>query len=109
VVGGGPVGASLARALPGLSVALVGSPPETSTADGFDSRVYALSPANIAFLRRLAVWDALVARAAPVYAMRIHGDDRRAVLEFSAYEAGVAELAWIVEDSALQRALWQGL
>jgi len=41
--------------------------------------------------------------------MRIHGDDGRAELEFSAYEAGVAELAWIIEDTALQRALWTGL
>src|SRR5947207_11473367 len=41
--------------------------------------------------------------------MRIFGDDPRAVLEFDAYEAGVRELAWIVEDSALQRALWSGL
>jgi 2-octaprenylphenol hydroxylase len=41
--------------------------------------------------------------------MRIHGDDGRATIEFSAYEAGVRELAWIVEDSALQRALWDGL
>jgi 2-octaprenylphenol hydroxylase len=110
VVGGGPVGASLARALPELSVALVGSAPEAlASADGFDSRVYALSPANIGFLRRLGVWDALAARAAPVHAMRIHGDDGRAALEFTAYEAGVSELAWIVEDSALQRVLWHGL
>jgi 2-octaprenylphenol hydroxylase len=72
-------------------------------------RTYALSPGNVDFLRRLGVWEALAPRAAPVHAMRIHGDDGRAALEFSAYEAGVAELAWIVEDSALQRALWNGL
>ena len=41
--------------------------------------------------------------------MRIFGDDTRAALEFDAYEAGVRELAWIVEDGALQRALWSGL
>ena len=109
VVGGGPVGASLARALPDLAVALVGSAPETVPTEGFDVRVYALSPGNVDFLRRLGVWDALAPRAAPVHAMRIHGDDARAVLEFGAYEAGVAELAWIVEDTALQRALWQGV
>lgn len=90
-------------------MAIVGSAPEAPTTDGFDTRVYALSPGNIDFLRRLGVWDALAARAAPVHAMRIHGDDDRAALEFSAYEVGVAELAWIVEDNALQRALWRGL
>jgi 2-polyprenylphenol 6-hydroxylase len=90
-------------------VALVGAAPEAAPTDGFDVRVYALSPGNIQFLRRLGVWEAIAPRAAPVHAMRIHGDDGRAVLEFGAYEAGVAELAWIVEDAGLQRALWNGL
>jgi len=90
-------------------VALVGAAPQVAPTDGFDVRVYALSPGNVEFLRRLGVWEAIAPRAAPVHAMRIHGDDARAVLEFDAYEAGVAELAWIVEDSGLQRALWNGL
>ena len=97
------------RALPELTVALVGSAPEPAATDGFDVRTYALSPGNVEFLRRLGVWQAIAPRAAPVHAMHIHGDDGRAELQFSAYQAGVAELAWIVEDAALQRALWQGL
>jgi ubiquinone biosynthesis UbiH/UbiF/VisC/COQ6 family hydroxylase len=98
------------RALPGLSVALIASTPDPAPSAGFDPRVYALSPGNVDFLRRLRVWEALPAeRLAPVYAMRIYGDDGRAALEFDAYQAGVAELAWIVEDSELQRALWSGL
>jgi len=109
VVGGGPVGASLARALPELAVALVGAAPEPVRADGFDVRVYALSPGNVEFLRGLDAWQAVLPRAAPVHAMRIYGDDGRATLEFTAYEAGVEALAWIVEDSALQRSLWSGL
>lgn len=100
----------MVRALSGLEVALVGSAPEPSQSSGFDVRVYALSPGNVAFLRRLGVWEALAAdRVAPVHAMRVYGDDGRAALEFSAYQAGVPELAWIVEDSTLQRALWAGL
>ncbi len=56
------------------------------------------------------MWQSLPAdRVARVEAMRIFGDDSRASLEFDAYDAGVRELAWIVEDSALQRALWSGL
>lgn len=112
VVGGGPVGASLARAVSGLSVALVGEPPRTAaqSAEEFDSRVYALSPGNVAFLRAIGAWDALDARRlAPVHAMSIHGDDGRAQLTFDALEGGVPELAWIVEDMALQRALWSAL
>jgi len=77
---------------------------------GFDPRVYALSPGNAEFLRGLGLWQNLPAeRVARVEAMHIFGDDKRAVLEFDAYEAGVPELAWIVEDSELQRALWSGL
>lgn len=109
-MGAGPVGASLAHAVHGLDVALVGSSQEPSSAGTFDPRVYALSPGNVDFLRRLKIWDALPAeRIAPVHAMRIHGDDGRAILQFEAYEAGVPELAWIVEDSTLNRALRAGI
>jgi 2-polyprenylphenol 6-hydroxylase len=98
------------RALEGLSVALIGTAPQPDTGGGFDPRVYALSPGNVEFLRHVRIWDRLPReRLAPVHAMRIFGDDARAVLQFDAYEAGVAELAWIVEDAALQRALWAGL
>ena len=91
-------------------MALIASTPDPAPSAGFDPRVYALSPGNVDFLRRLRVWEALPAeRLAPVYAMRIYGDDGRAALEFDAYQAGVAELAWIVEDSELQRALWSGV
>jgi 2-polyprenylphenol 6-hydroxylase len=41
--------------------------------------------------------------------MSIRGDDGRSRLEFDALEGGVAELAWIVEDVALQQALWRDL
>jgi len=104
IVGGGPVGASLARAAHGLSVALVAHERRVAAPrkERFDARVYALSPANAAFLG-LAL-DSLT----PVHAMRVYGDgDSR--IEFDAYRAGVAALAYIVEDRELQDALWQGL
>src|SRR5206468_8788539 len=77
---------------------------------GFYSRGYALTPGNVEFLRTIGVWQGIPEeRLARVEAMHIFGDNKRAVLEFDAYEAGVPELAWIVEDSALQRSLWSGL
>jgi 2-octaprenylphenol hydroxylase len=107
VVGGGPVGASLARAVRGLSVALVAHQrPPAPASSGFDARVYALSPGNVSFLREIGAWPD--SRAVPVHAMQIYGDDASR-LEFDAYAAGVPELAWIVEDSALQHALWRDL
>ena len=47
-------------------------------------------------------------RIAPVEEMRIFGDTD-SKLEFSAYQMGVAELACILENRALQHALWQVL
>ena len=94
-----------------MALALVGAPPAgqpSNAGEGFDPRTYALSPGNVDFLRRLGVWSAMpAARLTPVHAMHIFGDGAR--LEFNAYDAGVPELAWIVEDSALQEALWAGM
>jgi 2-polyprenylphenol 6-hydroxylase len=111
VVGGGPVGASLARAARGLSVALVAHERrQPAPRAPFDARVYALTPGNVAFLRAIGAWQAIPPdRVVPVHAMRIHGDAPGARLEFDAYGAGVPELAWIVEDALLQDALWSGL
>jgi len=113
VVGAGPVGASLARASRDLSVALVGHErraPQSTDGGAFDARVYALSPGNVAFLRGLGAWQRIpAARVQPVHAMRVFGDDGTSCIEFDAYRAGVPELAWIVEDKALQDALWSDL
>lgn len=110
VVGGGLVGAALAGALRGAAVALVASERPTPPGAGFDSRIYAISPANARFLAELQAWQRMpAARVTPVHAMRVHGDDGHSVIEFDAYRAGVSELAWIVEDGLLRDALWQGL
>jgi ubiquinone biosynthesis UbiH/UbiF/VisC/COQ6 family hydroxylase len=112
VVGGALVGAALARALRGSAVALVsherripGPVPAL-----FDSRVYAISPANAAFLEALGAWQQIPAdRVTPVHAMRVYGDDGQSKIEFDAYSAGASGLAWIVEDALLQDALWRVL
>lgn len=110
IVGGGLVGASLALALQrsGLDVALIDpqAPPALPGADVWDSRIYAISPGNAAFLESLGVWQRLdVQRVQRVEAMSICGDAPAGRLEFSAYEAGLRELAYIVEGSALLQAL----
>ena len=119
IIGGGLVGASLAAALKhsGLSLALVESQPasvlvEHQAADQkveWDSRVYAISPGSRTFLEQSGAWSLLdAARIAPVEMMRVFGDTG-AELEFSAYQMGIAELAYIVENRALQHALWHVL
>ena len=112
IVGAGLVGASFARALrgAGLKLALVEAQAPPGGSDDWDSRVYAVSPGSVAFLQGLDVWKRLDAsRICPVHEMHIHGDAANAQLRFSAYEAGVAELAAIVESRHLQSVLWQGL
>ena len=107
VVGTGPAGCSLACALAGLRIALVGRQAPARDAGGeLDPRVYTLSPGNVAFLRELGAWAAVPeGRRTAVHAMQVFGDDGASSIQFDAYRAGVPELAWTVEDGVLQAAL----
>ena len=112
IVGAGLVGASFAMALraAGLRLALVEAQAPEPADDNWESRVYALSPGSAAFLQSLGVWKRLdQGRISPVHEMRIFGDADDARLHFSAYEAGVAELAAIIEARSVQSVLWQAL
>ncbi|WP_027797896.1 UbiH/UbiF family hydroxylase [Paraburkholderia acidipaludis] len=108
VIGGGLVGKSAALALTqgGLRVALLAQPCVPLPADAvFDARVYAFSRSSHALFERLRVWQAIdSARLTPVYDMRVFGD-AAAELHFSAWQASVAQLAWIAESSVVERAL----
>lgn len=114
VRGSGIVGKTLALTLArqGLSVAITGLPPPARGSQPQDDvRAYALSDKSVALLRAVKAWDALPpAAATPVYDMRIQGDLPAAgLLEFSSWEQGVGELAWIVDAAALEAALAQVL
>ncbi|KUZ65378.1 ubiquinone biosynthesis protein [Burkholderia ubonensis] len=108
VVGGGLVGKTAALALTqsGYKTALLAQPATPRPADlAFDTRIYALSSSSQALLERLRVWQALDhTRLAPVYDMRVYGD-AHAELHFSAYQASVPQLAWIVESSLIETSL----
>lgn len=108
IVGGGLAGASLAAALSGTPyrIAVIEAQPPRR-GEGWDSRVYAVSPASADFLKAIGAWEHLDhERIASVQSMRIHGDDG-GKMEFSAYASGLPELAWIVEAGAMQRELWE--
>lgn len=110
IVGGGLAGASLAVALRDthLRIALVESRPPVRPA-GWDSRIYAVSPANVDFLQKVGAWRHLDAqRIVPIAGMRVFGDGGGA-LAFSAFETGVSELGWIVESSLMACELWEGV
>jgi ubiquinone biosynthesis UbiH/UbiF/VisC/COQ6 family hydroxylase len=109
VRGGGLVGHALALSLAriGLRVALQ---PQASSADavarGPDVRAFALNAASVALLRSVKVWDALPPGAATaVHDMHVVGDAPGAGLDFSSWEQGVGELAWIVDAAVIEREL----
>jgi len=149
IVGAGIAGLALGLALEqaGRRVQVVDAraPNSAEPAAGeFDQRIYALGPANVAWLEALRVWGAVdPKRVVPVYDMRVFGDgpgpeglpglERLAQrvratglpalpglpggapwqaegkgpggLHLSAYQSGLAELCWIVEEREVARVL----
>lgn len=113
VIGRGAAGSALALGLAqvGLQVAWIGAQHQAVDSHRWDLRVFALSRASMRLFETLRVAKQLdAARMAPVRAMEIAGDAVNGTgrLQFSAYEAGVSELAWIVEGRNLLRALHLG-
>ncbi|MGR2661627.1 UbiH/UbiF family hydroxylase [Chromobacterium haemolyticum] len=111
VVGGGLVGASLALALDraGKRVALLeGRPPRLDGLEqGWDARIYAVSPANRRFLESLDAWPG-AERLGAIEAMDVRGDAGGRI-QFAASDAGEPALAWIAENRWLLAALWRRL
>ncbi len=109
IVGAGLVGLSLAAGLrgSGLRVVLLDSQGEGEAPQfEWDPRIYAISPGSKAYLAQCGAWQRLPAeRIARVQAMQVHGDGGGAEIRFSASQAGLPELCFIVESRALQGAL----
>jgi len=117
LVGCGLVGASLAAALRDspLAIALVESqpPPRSfvppSSANAWDSRVYAISPANFAFLAEIGLWSRLATeRMNRVRFMEVW-ERERGHMAFAARDADLAELAWIIEAALMRNELRERL
>ncbi|MCX9155858.1 UbiH/UbiF family hydroxylase [Niveibacterium sp. 24ML] len=110
IVGAGLAGGSLACALAAspLRIGVLDARPPRR-AEGWDARVYAVSPANVAFLEQIRAWPHLDhGRINRVEAMQVFGD-RGGETRFSAYDAGLDALAWILEASPLALELWETL
>ncbi|WP_028534024.1 UbiH/UbiF family hydroxylase [Paludibacterium yongneupense] len=111
VVGGGLVGACTALGLQqqGRRVALVdpGLPDFAALEQGWDARIYAISPGNRRFLESLGAWPD-DSRIGVVECMDVHGD-RGGRLGFAASDVGAPALAYIVENRWLLAALWRRL
>ncbi|MBL8363165.1 MAG: FAD-dependent monooxygenase [Rubrivivax sp.] len=106
VHGAGAVGLAcgLALARQGLAVTMRSAARRADAPP--DVRAYALNARSLGLLQQLKVWDALPADAkTAVYEMQVHGDRDDGRLDFSAWQQGVGELAWIVDAAALETAL----
>lgn len=113
IVGGGMVGAALASGLSqqGFSVAVLeqSEPAVFDAASNPDVRISAIGAASVALLRQLGVWpDVLAMRAVP-YRQLETWEWQSAKVAFDAASLGLPELGYMVENSVLQRALWQRL
>jgi 2-octaprenyl-3-methyl-6-methoxy-1,4-benzoquinol hydroxylase len=114
VVGAGVVGAAAALALAqsGQRVALVEAQAARTrdAAAPRDLRVFAIAPGSRALLEQLGVWAEIAAQSAQPYRdMRIWDAGAAGELHFSAHDAGVDALGHIVEQGAIQDALWRAL
>ncbi len=109
IVGGGPVGLSLALALAaaGRRPTLIetGSAPEGAAR--WDERCIALNAASQAIFARLGVWPALAPAATPIVATHISERGRFGMARFTAEEAGLPALGYNLPMRHLLQTLWQ--
>lgn len=113
IVGGGMVGAALASGLAqhGFNVAVLEkeAPPSFDPASNPDVRISAIGAASVALLRQLDVWPAISAMRCAPYRQLETWEWQTAQVSFDAASLGLPELGYMVENSVLQRALWQRL
>ncbi len=108
IVGGGPVGASLALALAGsgLDVALLEARADVSSSK--DDRSLAISYGSRLILERLGVWDA-AGPATPINTIHVsqRGGFGRSLL--AAEETGLPALGYVLRYASLQQSLGKAL
>ena len=114
IAGAGLVGSATAISLSrlGLRVALVepsgstvSAQPERLTTECFDNRVFAIRPSTKRFLTDEQLWNNISEkRVQRVTRMHIDGEGRER-LTLGAYDAGIVELACIVENDNLWRSI----
>jgi len=114
VVGGGMVGAAFALACAGkgLSVAVLEArPPQREWPRGeVDLRVSALARASQRMLQRLGAWERIAGLGvSPYRRMHVWDGIGGTAITFDSAELGEPDLGHIVENRAIQLALWERL
>jgi 2-octaprenyl-6-methoxyphenol hydroxylase len=108
IVGGGPVGASLAAGLEGsgLSVAVLEA---RSKLEAPDPRALALSQGTRLILERLGAWINLADKATPIETIHVSQRGGLGRAELTAADAGVPALGYVAEYGDLYAALAERL
>ncbi|MEJ2591835.1 MAG: 2-octaprenyl-6-methoxyphenyl hydroxylase [Candidatus Thiodiazotropha sp.] len=112
IIGGGMVGASLARAMTGqgLRIGVVEAfPVEADGQPSFDDRVIALSWGSRLILQGIGVWDEMAGAAEPI--VRIHVSDRGhfGFTHLDHADEGVDALGYVATARAMGEVLQKGL
>jgi 2-octaprenylphenol hydroxylase len=112
VVGAGLVGLSAIIALAGTGKRVVlvdakSQPNIEKLNQAYDTRVYAITPSTVRWLKELGVWSYLdQARVNPVQDMLLWHPESDAPMTLSAEDARLSDLGCIVENQNLMRSLW---
>jgi len=107
VVGGGPVGGTLALALAraGVSVAVIDhEDPAKDLVAEFDGRALAVALTASRALTAIGLWPHILPYAAPIERIRVADGHSPATLNYRHDEMGDEPFGWIVESQGLRRA-----
>lgn len=113
VIGAGPIGLAMARALAGLQqrTVLIDPASEDQLAQpGDDGREIALTHASRALLNQLGVWAHLPpADICPLRLAQVMDGNSSFALRFGADLMQTQDLGWLVPNAHLRRASWQAI
>lgn len=111
IIGAGPVGLCLSRALCelGLKVALIERQSEASIAEpAFDGREIALTHASMRLLRELGLWQQLdAADISPLRAAKVLTGDSQNSMDVDGQLSGHKQLGALVPNHRIRHAAWQ--
>ena len=111
IVGGGMVGAAMALGLgqAGWQVAVLEStlPIDYDPTSKPDLRISAIGYKTVQLLKRLGAWPHIEAMRLAPYRQLKTWEWQISKVEFTAQSLGLAELGYMVENSVLQRGIWQ--
>ena len=109
IVGGGPIGATLAVALGRWPLEVTLIDPKPPGTGGADARSYALSYGSARLYRTLGLWDEVGREAAPITQVHVSRRGGLGFVRIGAAECGVEALGYVVPARTLERRLDEAL